>query len=112
MGLVGLVGVLSANGFAKMQLLEIGVVTSCGRAEYRSNPHAFGLLLYGHTYLSRAHATVQCMTMCKGTVDGNKFAKGFHAKCHVTIATHTPLSPSHSMLKEYAGTEREGLRTT
>ena len=80
--------------------------------EERSNPLTLGLMLYGHTYLSRAHATVQCMTMCKGTVDGKKFAKGFRAKCHVTIATQTPLSPSHSMLKENAGTEREGMRTT
>ena len=47
--------------------------------EERSNPLTLGLMLYGHTYLSRVHATVQCMTMCKGTVDGKKFAIGVHA---------------------------------
>ena len=49
-------------------------------APARHNPHTLGLVLYGHTYLSRVHATVQCMTMCKGTVDGKQFAKRLHAK--------------------------------
>ena len=56
------------------------------------------LVLYGHTYLSRAHATVQCMTMCKGTVDGKKFAKSIHADLHATAPVKIPLSPSRSML--------------
>ena len=68
--------------------------------EERSNQLSLGLMLCGHTYLSRVHATVQCMTMCKGTVDGKKFAIGVHATRHVTIPMQTPLSPSHSMLTE------------
>ena len=70
-----------------------------------------GIVLHGHTYLSRVHTTVQCMTMFKGTVDGKKFAKGIHALRHATIPVNNPLSPSHSMLAQYDGTEREGMRT-
>ena len=66
--------------------------------EERTHPLTLGLVLYGHTYLSRVHTTVQRMTMFKGTVDGTKFAKGIHAARHATIPVKNPLSPSHSML--------------
>ena len=35
--------------------------------EERTHPLTLGLVLYGHTYPSRGHTTVQCMTMFKGT---------------------------------------------
>ena len=62
--------------------------------EERSNPLTHGLMLYGHTYLSRIHATVQCMTMCRGTVDGQKFAKGIHTQRQTIVPMQTP-SPPH-----------------
>ena len=63
--------------------------------EERAHPLTLGLVLYGHTYLSRVHTTVQCMTMFKGTVtvDGKKFARGIHAVRHATIPVKNPLSP-------------------
>ena len=71
-----------------------------------------GLVLYEHTYLSRSHTTVQCMTMLRGTVDGKKFAIFIHTVRHATIPVKHPLSPSHSMLASNDDTEREGTRTT
>ena len=53
--------------------------------EEGTHPLTLGLVLYGHTYLSRVHTTVQCMTMFKGTVDGKKFAKGIHAVRRATF---------------------------
>ena len=53
-------------------------------AEDRTHPLTPGLVLYGHTYLSRVHATVQRMTMFKGIVDGTQFAKGIWA--HISVA--------------------------
>ena len=81
------------------------------------NPFTLDLVLYRHTYLSRAHATVQCMTMCKGTVDGKKFAKSIHADLHATAPVKIPPSPSHSMLMRTAAqnarvSEQRKLRKT
>ena len=53
--------------------------------EEGTHPFTLGLVLYGHTYLSRVHTEVQCMTMFKGTVDGKKFAKGIHAVQRATF---------------------------
>ena len=53
--------------------------------EEGANTFTLGLVLYGHTYLSRAHTSMQCMTMSKGTVDGKKFAKGIHAVRRATF---------------------------
>ena len=44
----------------------------CSRVLRNVAPRAYvrltlGLVLYGHTYLSRSHTTVQCMTMLRGT---------------------------------------------
>ena len=65
--------------------------------EERTHPQPSGLVLYGHTCLSRVPATVQCMTMFKGTVGGQQFAKGIHAVRHATIPVKTTLPASHSM---------------
>ena len=51
----------------------MGVISS--KTKKDPTPFTVGPVLYGHTYLSRVHTTVQCMTMCTGTVDGKKFAK-------------------------------------
>ena len=74
--------------------------------------HLHVVSLYVHTYLSSAHTTKQCMTMCQGTVDGKKFAKGIHAHWQATAPVKNPRFPSHSMLIEWDGRGREGIRTT
>ena len=99
---MGLVCFRSGNGFMMVRLLD---KDHGGREERmfehenvedeeRSNPLTHGLMLYGHTYLSRIHATVQCMTMCRGTVDGQKFAKGIHTQRQTIVPMQTP-SPPH-----------------
>ena len=50
-----------------------------GHCPRKIEPTCRGPVLYGHTYLWGMHATEQCMTMLKGTVEGNKFAKLIHA---------------------------------
>ena len=60
------------------------------------------LVLSGHTYLSRVHTKVQCMTVCKETVDGTKIAKCIHADWHATAPVKNPPSPRHSMLTRTA----------
>ena len=83
-----------------------------GHCPRKIEPTCLGPVLYGHTYLSRMHATEQCMTMLKGTVEGKKFAKLIHAYSHATPPVKDAPSPSHSMLVWHSGTEREGVRTT
>lgn len=61
--------------------------------EERSNPFTVGLVLYGHTYLSRFRATVQCMTMCKGTVDGKKVRKRHSCKLSCNSSGEDPPLP-------------------
>ena len=124
MGLVGLVSFLNGietriNGISGISLIferewfrddvppfgvfsrgvrRVHVRTRERRIHRKNASTALGFVLHGHTYLSRVHTTMQCMTMFKGTVDGNKFAKGIHAVRHATIPVKSPLSPSHSML--------------
>ena len=52
------VGVAFERDYFAMMRLPLGCTT---------HQFTFGLLLYGHTYLSRAHTTVQLLTMFKGT---------------------------------------------
>ena len=68
-------------------------------APARHNPHTLGLVLYGHTYLSRVHSTVQCMTMIKGTVKNRRWTSG-QGVCHIVVRAKRNVHPDAAYQSE------------
>ena len=75
LGLVGLVCLLIGNAFAMMCLNLACFAAACEECmfehenvehEESTHPRSLGLVLHGHTCLSRIHTTVQCLTKFKG----------------------------------------------
>ena len=62
-----------------------------------------GLVLHGHTYLSRAHTTLQCMTMCEETALGTLPARDrIHLPWSRVVWAHISVAPScHSAMHDH-----------
>ena len=89
---------------------ETSVCPNMNVDEERAHPLTLGLVLYGDTYLSRVHTTVQCMTMFKGTPT-NVYVR---LALGLVLYGHTYLSRVHTAVQcmtMFKGTSKTRLST-